>query len=244
MDPYTPKAAARIWAVTAGVVGGTSLLLLGVFVVVGPFEVVNLKLGTAPALLLDGGLSLAFFVQHSVMIRPGFKKRIARVFPEHTHGVIYTFASGLLLVALVWWWQPVPPVVVDVPVPLRWVLRGLVPAGVGVLIWAAGSLKQFDPFGARAMLDGPTGASAGPPRLIVEGAYRWVRHPFYLAMLMILWSYPDLTADRLLFNFLWTSWVVLGAYLEERDLARAFGQPYRDYQRRVPMLFPWRIPRG
>ena len=63
----------------------------------------------------------------------------------------------------------------------------------------------------------------------------------YSAALLLFWSYPDLTADRLLFNVLWTLWVVVGTVLEERDPVVAFGDPYRDYQRQVPMLIPWRL---
>jgi len=75
----------------------------------------------------------------------------------------------------------------------------------------------------------------------VRGPYRWVRHPLYLFTLMMIWSYPGLTADRLLFNILWSGWVIIGSVLEERDLAAEFGQPYRDYQRTVPMLVPYRL---
>ena len=34
--------------------------------------------------------------------------------------------------------------------------------------------------------------------MVVRGPYRWVRHPLYLTTLLMIWSYPDLTADRLL----------------------------------------------
>jgi protein-S-isoprenylcysteine O-methyltransferase Ste14 len=77
---------------------------------------------------------------------------------------------------------------------------------------------------------------------VVRGAYRWVRHPFYACILVLVWSCPELTADRLVFNLLWTAWIVLGAALEERDLAADFGDAYRRYRRRVPMLVPWRGP--
>jgi len=75
----------------------------------------------------------------------------------------------------------------------------------------------------------------------LRGPYRWVRHPLYLFSLVFFWSFPDLTADRLLFNVLWTAWVFLGTVLEERDLVELFGQTYREYQRDVPMILPLRI---
>jgi protein-S-isoprenylcysteine O-methyltransferase Ste14 len=77
-------------------------------------------------------------------------------------------------------------------------------------------------------------------RIISRGPYRWVRHPLYLLSLFLIWSYPDLTTDRLLFNLLFTIWVVAGTLLEERDLTATFGQTYRSYQRKVPMFYPWR----
>ena len=59
--------------------------------------------------------------------------------------------------------------------------------------------------------------------------------------LVIIWCSPDVTADRLLFNVLFTAWIVLGTLLEERDLAAEFGETYSDYQRKVPMLIPWKL---
>jgi protein-S-isoprenylcysteine O-methyltransferase Ste14 len=35
-----------------------------------------------------------------------------------------------------------------------------------------------------------------------------------------------------------TSYVLVGIQLEERDLEHAFGDEYRAYRRRVPMLIP------
>jgi protein-S-isoprenylcysteine O-methyltransferase Ste14 len=54
----------------------------------------------------------------------------------------------------------------------------------------------------------------------------------------MIWSCPDLTADRLLFNLLWTAWIVVGTLLEERDLVAQFGEEYRVYQTEAPMLIP------
>jgi protein-S-isoprenylcysteine O-methyltransferase Ste14 len=74
--------------------------------------------------------------------------------------------------------------------------------------------------------------------ITVAGPYRWVRHPLYLCMTLMIWSCPDLTRDRLLFNLLWTVWIVIGSYLEEIDLIAEFGDAYREYQKKVPMFVP------
>jgi protein-S-isoprenylcysteine O-methyltransferase Ste14 len=104
------------------------------------------------------------------------------------------------------------------------------------------SLAGFDAFGVRALRLRLRGERHEPAGLAIRGAYRYVRHPLYLFVLLLIWSAPQMSADRLLFNVLWTAWIVIGARLEERDLVGEFGDAYRDYQRRVPMLVPWRRP--
>jgi protein-S-isoprenylcysteine O-methyltransferase Ste14 len=73
---------------------------------------------------------------------------------------------------------------------------------------------------------------------VAQGPYRYVRHPLYLFMLLLIWSAPRLSTDQLLFDVLWTAWIVVGTKLEERDLLADFGQTYRQYQKSVPMLIP------
>jgi len=73
---------------------------------------------------------------------------------------------------------------------------------------------------------------------VARGPYRYVRHPLYLFMLLLIWSTPRFSTDQLLFNVLWTAWVIVGTKLEERDLLVDFGQTYRQYQASVPMLIP------
>ena len=60
----------------------------------------------------------------------------------------------------------------------------------------------------------------------------------------MIWSKPDLTLDRLLFNLVFTIWVVIAILFEERDLVSTYGDSYRAYQRKIPMLIPYRINTG
>ena len=57
----------------------------------------------------------------------------------------------------------------------------------------------------------------------------------------MMWAQPVISADRLLFIGLWTVWILIGTILEEKDLVREIGDEYRQYQKKVPMLIPYRI---
>jgi protein-S-isoprenylcysteine O-methyltransferase Ste14 len=75
----------------------------------------------------------------------------------------------------------------------------------------------------------------------VRGPYCLIRHPLYFFTILMIWSCPDLTTDRLMFSITWTFWIIAGAYFEERDLIHEFGDAYREYRSAVPMVIPRRI---
>jgi len=222
--------------------GGASLIAFGIFLFAGPPGLVDLNLGVPGDLVIDTGLSVLFFVQHSWMVRRPVRRRLARIMTEHYLDAAYAIASGIALLAVVMLWQSSGPVLWQATSGLWWAARLIFVLAIGILFWGGLSLKGFDSFGLRPIRHRFRARSAPPSKLMVQGAYRWVRHPLYLAMLLMIWSYPILTIDRLLFNMLWTIWIVIGTVLEERDLAVDFGNDYREYQCSVPMLLPTRIP--
>ena len=128
--------------------------------------------------------------------------------------------------------------VVTVSGPFRWVLRAAFLLPFLGFYWGVKALRFFDPFGLTPLFNRLRGTNPTPMPITVAGPYRWVRHPLYLFTIVIFWCYPDLSTDRLLFNLLWTVWIVVGSYLEEIDLIVEFGDAYREYQKKVPMLIP------
>ncbi|MCS7261734.1 MAG: NnrU family protein [Anaerolineae bacterium] len=78
--------------------------------------------------------------------------------------------------------------------------------------------------------------------LIVTGMYRWVRHPQYLFGLILLWCAPNMTMNRAVLSLVFSLYLYIGTFLEERRLVAEYGETYRQYQRQVPRLFPWRGP--
>ncbi len=221
-------------------VAGASLLLFGVFLFNGSLGLIALNLSEPVLLAWDGFLSLLFFLQHSGMVRRGFKARLSNFFPSYCNDALYALASGIVLTAVVVLWQPSATVWVELDGVVRWAARGVFFIGVIGTAWGARALGLFDPFGGAPIKDRFNGKSRRPQKLSISGPYLWVRHPLYFFTLLLVWSYPVLTSDRLLFNLLWTAWIVTGTVLEERDLLSDFGDDYRQYQSKVPMLIPWK----
>ncbi len=239
-DRGSPAAAWVLYALSA-LLGGGSLLVFAFFLYTGPLHLVDLKLSTSGVLFFDTVLSLAFFLQHSVMTRSEFRRRLARVMREPYHPAVYSASSGALLFAVILLWQDSHWTLLTVHGLPRWALRGAYLAAAIGFVWGAQALGKLDTFGLKAIVRHLRERQPREMPFTVRGPYRWVRHPLYLFALVFFWSYPDLTADRLLFNVLWTAWVFVGTVLEERDLVDLFGQVYRDYQRDVPMILPLRI---
>ncbi|MCU0303045.1 MAG: isoprenylcysteine carboxylmethyltransferase family protein [Thermoanaerobaculales bacterium] len=238
LGDLSSAAIGRATIFTARVVGGGSLLAFAAFLALGPVRLVDLGAGPTGALVVDAALSAAFFVQHSGMVRRPFQRRLERLVPGPYHGAVYAIASGIALFAVIGLWQPTGVVVLGIGPPWRWLLRGLVVVAAGVFVWGIRALGSFDGLGERPIRAHLAGRALGEPRLAIRGPYRWCRHPLYTAVLLMIWTNPDLTADRLLFNVFWSLWMVVATVLEERDLVAAFGDDYRAYQRAVPMLLP------
>jgi protein-S-isoprenylcysteine O-methyltransferase Ste14 len=113
-------------------------------------------------------------------------------------------------------------------------IEGLAALGLLFGVLQTGALQ----FLGLAQLSAPPD-SGRPPKLVVSGLYRYVRHPLYLFGLVIVWLLPLITWNILAFNLGATAYVLVGIHFEERKLLKEFGQAYADYQRNVPMLLPW-----
>ncbi len=81
----------------------------------------------------------------------------------------------------------------------------------------------------------------GTHRLEVRGVYGWIRHPMMVAgLLFLLTSGPSL--NNIVYTAMYTAYMVIGGYYEERRMIKLFEDDYRRYQRRVGAFFPlfWR----
>jgi protein-S-isoprenylcysteine O-methyltransferase Ste14 len=176
----------QVWCILSIVLGAGSLLLFGVFLYLGALPIVDLGLDTTTRLALDAVLCLAFFLQHSVMVRSGFRRRLRRLVGGEFHGTLYSVVSGLVLVLLVVLWQATAGNLIEPSRPLRWLLRGSFCLALVGFAWSARTLRELDTFGLLAIRRHLRGRADGPASLNVRGPYRWVRHPFYFLSLVMI----------------------------------------------------------
>ena len=238
------KSVSYLMLFLAGLIGGGGLLIFMLFLFSGSFNLVELGLSENQALLFDIFLCLLFFGQHSIMARKPVRLWLARYLPTQYIGAVYAIASGVAVLVLVVLWQESSYVLASPRSFVRLILRAvfvLAIAGVGWTIWALGFFVNFR---LQSLMDDLRVKRSEPTPVVQRGPYRWVRHPLYLSSLLMIWSFPDLTLDRLMFDLVFTAWVILAILLEERELVVAYGVSYRSYHSYVPMLIPWRIRLG
>jgi len=94
--------------------------------------------------------------------------------------------------------------------------------GIGMHLWAKGCLHQ-------------------EREVTTSGPYRYVRHPFYLGNLLLDAGTVLMSGSALLvslFPFWWAAVYIPVMQREEATMAGLFGDQFRAYARRVPLLFP------
>lgn len=127
-------------------------------------------------------------------------------------------------------WSSMP-----LPLWLRWVGVGILAAAIGLLTWTLRSLGTN-------LTD--TVVTRRVHTLITHGRYRWVRHPFYGTMALLILA-NALVAENwflLVAGSLVLGLLTVRTTIEEQHLLARFGDAYRAYVMRTGRFVP-RLPR-
>ena len=192
----------------------------------------------AEAIVVDLLLLGLFAVQHSVMARPAFKRWWTKFVPPPLERSTYVLFASAALALLFWQWQPLGRPLWAVDGAAGIALQVVSVTGWGIVLVSTFLINHFELFGLRQSFAQLLGLRNVEPVFRTPGLYRAVRHPIYLGFLLAFWATPVMTAGHLLFALMTTGYILVGIMLEEHDLVEMFGGEYRDYRRRVGMLFP------
>jgi protein-S-isoprenylcysteine O-methyltransferase Ste14 len=225
------------------------LLFLGTFVyAIGFVERIvvpkNIDTGQSSALaavLVDLALLGVFAVQHSVMARQGFKRLWTRFIPEEAERSTYVLASSAALALLLWQWRPLPQAVWSVGGGAANVITTVSWLGWALVLASTFLISHFHLFGVTQGFARLLRRHIPEQQFSTPLFYRWMRHPLYAGFIIAFWAAPVMSLGHLLFAAATTGYILLGIWLEERDLVAHFGRRYEEYRASVGMLLPrWR----
>ena len=190
------------------------------------------------ALVVNMLLLGVFAIQHSVMARPAFKRWWTRFVPQPVERTTYVLLASLALLLIFWQWRPMTDIVWSAGGAGGIVLQAVFWLGWGLVLLSTFLINHFELFGLRQVVARLLGQAIPAPVFRTPFLYKRVRHPIYLGFLLAFWATPVMTTGHLLFAVGTTGYILIGIWLEERDLVDMFGDEYRRYREKVSMLIP------
>jgi len=192
------------------------------------------------AILIDVGLITLFGVQHSLMARAGWKRWWTSIVSPTIERSLYVLLASALLLALFWFWQPIPMAIWQITNPLLGAgIYGICLAGWAIVVLATFQIDHFELFGLRQVWRATHKQPPVSSEFRAPFLYRIVRHPLMSGFLIAFWATPVMTIDRLVFALGMSLYILIGLAFEERALRREFGPVYEKYEASVPRLIPF-----
>lgn len=172
---------------------------------------------------------------HSLLATSRFKTLMLRYFSKKNHYRIwYNVIATLLLIGLL-------TIQFSVKSNALWT-NSYVEQFVGILSVIVGVYLMRSAFRSYSTSEflGLTATADEFSAFCQDGLLAYVRHPLYSATLLIIWGafLFSNTSSMLTMCMALTLYLIIGIYWEEKKLIAAYGDVYKEYRQRVPMLIP------
>jgi protein-S-isoprenylcysteine O-methyltransferase Ste14 len=181
---------------------------------------------------------VGFAALHSLLVSLLAKKMARKHFGSKVdpwYPVLFSTVAIITIIPLVIMLIRSPgPVLYAVPPPWIW-LFFLVQLLMGIATLRA-FLDAPHRFLIRAQLSTPESPDAFA--LGIKGIYCWVRDPFLLSGLILMWLTPIMTENLLLVYLIASIYLFLGSLHWESRLLLQFGKDYVAYQKEVARMIP------
>jgi protein-S-isoprenylcysteine O-methyltransferase Ste14 len=180
---------------------------------------------------------MMYYTLHSALAANGikalFRHWLPHVYPYYR--ALYSFLAAVNFALLAWLHLSTPSAVIaDFPSWVSIPAWGCIAAGV-YITWLSVKGYGIDFFIRESATDHHTRP------LVVRGPNRYVRHPLYSALLLMLVGVVLLSPQwkNVIFFAITFLYSIIGALIEEQKLLSLYGGAYADYRSRVRMLIPY-----
>lgn len=192
---------------------------------------------TVVAVVVNLSVMFLFGAHHSLAARSGFKMWLAKFIPAAIERSSYILVSGLFMVGICYFWQPLAGQVWQFE---NWMvlaaLKTISVLGLLVIVVASFEIDHLQLMGLRQSF----GKERKNDGILRERfLYKIVRHPIQTGVLMCIWSTGQMSMTQCMLSFCLSVYILIGLSFEERSLVAHFGEQYLDYKKRVPRLIPF-----
>lgn len=180
---------------------------------------------------------VVFATLHSVLAIPRVKENVMR--QTGLHPASYRLGYNIISLLVFGWVMSAgsySAILYEVPGAARYVfylMQAVLLIALASCLMSTGvmSFLGLDAFTAKS-------GSTSVQSLTMSGWYGIVRHPLYLFSILFMFLNPVMSVRWLILASLGTLYFVAGAIIEEKRLAREFGETYARYRERVPFIVP------
>ena len=180
-----------------------------------------------------------FGLTHSLLADPRAKRTIRHAIGQAVdrwYRLVYVILSAVAVLPFFYILAFMPDrTLYVVPAPWNWLMM----AGQAISVIAVvAALKQTGISYFFGLSQSFSDRSEEPGTLVTGGFYCHIRNPLFFFGTVFLWLFPFMTVNLLTFNIMATVYFYVGALHEERSLVEEFGDAYKAYRQRVPMIIP------
>ena len=190
-------------------------------------------------------LFFLFASSHSILAAFDIKKKITeKVGNKIAFYRLFFNVSSIIIFVAIYYISPKPDVqIYDLNFPFDLAILGIQILGVVGFFWAGSYLNMNEFLGINQIkryyqnnyqvenLD-------EVHELIIEGPFKYSRHPIYFFSIIILGFRPAMDLFYLVFFLCMLVYFYVGSVYEERNLEKRYGDSYKTYKAKVPRLIP------